>query len=188
MSHCGVMICVEDTGCMDRCAESNFPCYHFRYVTHHANLPDIRKLGPAAGALEGSVGRVNGVEHVSVTSHDMPSVLEMIGYLKLFHIPRALKSGVDVLVVLDLDVGFLGSPQPIVNYMYNMIPSGSSSDSGRSSSSSSVGDGRKGETALPYVYDYTKYNNLDILVQQDVTFIMNRSAAGWCVDRRVHAL
>ena len=157
MSDCGVMICVNDDGCMDRCRAAAFPCYNFKYMTHHAQLPEVVALGASAGARTGSMSSI-------------PSVLEMIAYLKLFHIPRALSRGVELLAVLDLDVGFLGSPQSIFNYMYNTKPLVAK----HTSRPEQLVPGRHDLT-----YDYTQYNQLDALVQQDVTFIMNRSEAGW---------
>lgn len=71
----------------------------------------------------------------------LPSVMEQIGELKLFHVPRALESGVDVFM-LDLDVGFLYSPMVLVKAFY----------------------------ATPHV---------DIFVQEDIIWVMNRSAAAW---------
>eukprot|EP00606_Chrysophyceae_sp_TOSAG23-5_P001167 GSChrysophyteH2.ASY1.ANO1.734.1 assembled CDS len=78
------------------------------------------------------------------TQHANLPEIALLAYLKLYHIPKALQNGLGAVAVLDLDVGFLESPQAIVDYM-----------------------------------DYKHYNNLEALVQQDVTFIMNRSEAGW---------
>lgn len=49
---------------------------------------------------------------------EVPSVMEQIAELKLFHIPQALENNVDVFLI-DLDVGFLESPMQIVNSLYN---------------------------------------------------------------------
>jgi hypothetical protein len=43
----------------------------------------------------------------------LPSVMEQIAQVKLLHVPKALSRGVDVFM-LDLDVGFLESPQHMV--------------------------------------------------------------------------
>jgi hypothetical protein len=69
------------------------------------------------------------------------SVMEQIAILKLQVIPRALALGADVFM-LDLDVGFLASPRPLLEVYL----------------------------ATPMV---------DIFVQEDYLFIMNRSKAGW---------
>ena len=47
----------------------------------------------------------------------LPSVMEQIGEVKLFHIPQAMSKGVDVFM-LDLDVGFLSDPRGIVRTFY----------------------------------------------------------------------
>lgn len=71
----------------------------------------------------------------------LPSVMEQIGEVKLYHVPKALAKGVDVFM-LDLDVGFLYDPMLMVDAFY----------------------------ATP---------KIDIFVQEDMIFIMNRSKAGW---------
>jgi hypothetical protein len=71
----------------------------------------------------------------------LPSVMEQIGEVKLYHVPKALEKGVDVFM-LDLDVGFLNDPMSMVRAFY----------------------------ATP---------KIDIMVQEDMIFIMNRSKAGW---------
>lgn len=71
----------------------------------------------------------------------LPSVMEQIAAVKLFHIPKALLKGVDVFM-LDLDVGFLADPMHMINAF----------------------------TATPEV---------DIFVQEDLLFIMNRTKVGW---------
>ena len=43
------MICVNDPKCEQLCEDASFPCYPFRYKTHHANHPEIVALGPNAG-------------------------------------------------------------------------------------------------------------------------------------------
>lgn len=45
-----------------------------------------------------------------------PSAMEQIAILKLYHIPKALKRGVDVFT-LDLDAGFLGNPLTLVRQL-----------------------------------------------------------------------
>jgi hypothetical protein len=69
------------------------------------------------------------------------SALEQIALLKLFHVPKALKRGVDIFTV-DLDVGFLDDPMMLVNYR-------------------------------------VKYPRVDVFVQMDISFVMNRSVVGW---------
>lgn len=69
------------------------------------------------------------------------SVMEQIAILKLRHIPKALSLGANVFM-LDLDVGFLTSPQYLLD-VYNQLPM------------------------------------VDIFVQEDYLFIMNRSKVGW---------
>lgn len=71
----------------------------------------------------------------------LPSVMEQIGEVKLFHVPKALEKGVDVFM-LDLDVGFLFDPMVMV----------------------------KAFVATP---------NVDVFVQEDLIFLMNRTTAGW---------
>jgi len=71
----------------------------------------------------------------------LPSVMEQIAEVKLYHVPKALSLGVDVFM-LDLDVGFLGDPMHMVRAFH--------------------------ETPL-----------VDIFVQEDLIFIMNRTKAGW---------
>lgn len=70
-----------------------------------------------------------------------PSVMEQIAAVKLYHIPKALAAGVNIFM-LDLDVGFLQSPQLMV---------------------------------APFQQTPT----IDVFVQQDYLFIMNRTKAGW---------
>lgn len=71
----------------------------------------------------------------------LPSAMEQIAVLKLFHMPKALLKGVDMFVV-DLDVGFLDSP-------------------------------------IELMKDFIKNPNIDVFVQHDISFVMNRSLAGW---------
>ena len=67
--------------------------------------------------------------------------MEQIAYIKLYETPKALALGVDVFM-LDLDVGFLSDPLPIVDtFMANAIA--------------------------------------DIVVQEDLIYLMNRTKAGW---------
>ena len=47
----------------------------------------------------------------------LPSVMEQIAKVKLFHVPKALNLGVDVFM-LDLDVGFLGDPSIMLKAFY----------------------------------------------------------------------
>ena len=69
------------------------------------------------------------------------SVMEQIAYIKLYEIRKALKLGVNVFM-LDLDVGFLADPIPIIDtFMTNPIA--------------------------------------DIVVQEDLVYIMNRTRIGW---------
>ena len=81
---CAIMVCVSDEGCMKLCQKNDFPCYSYNF--HTAN-PEADPKG------------VN--------------VMEQIAYLKLYHIPKALSKGVNV-VLLDLDVGFLSNPRPLL--------------------------------------------------------------------------
>eukprot|EP00981_Chlorochromonas_danica_P013934 scaffold7111_cov187-Ochromonas_danica.AAC.6 len=69
----------------------------------------------------------------------LPSPLEQIAVLKLYHIPQALEKEVNVMM-LDLDVGFLRSP---LNLLEVMNP------------------------------------KVDIYLQKDIAYVMNRSRAGW---------
>lgn len=72
-----------------------------------------------------------------------PSMMEQIAILKLRHLPKALKAGVDVFM-LDLDVGFLATPQPLVDVFNDPVNKG-----------------------------------VDVFVQEDMIFIMNRTKIGW---------
>ena len=157
MSDCSIMICVDDLNCMQKCKENDFPCYLFEYEKQHANLPEIALLGAQAGYAD---------PNAPAGSVSKPSVMELIAYLKLYHIPKALQNGLGAVAVLDLDVGFLESPQSIVDYMYDLKSQGKS-------------DSTNSKAVLKPQRDYKHYNNLEALVQQDVTFIMNRSEAGW---------
>lgn len=47
----------------------------------------------------------------------LPSVMEQIAKVKLFYVPKALTMGVDVFM-LDLDVGFLGDPNLMIQAFY----------------------------------------------------------------------
>ena len=109
---CAIMVCVSDEGCMKQCRHSGFPCYAY----------DFKAANP-------------GVDPQNV------GVMEQIAYLKLYHIPKALSKGVNV-VLLDLDVGFLSNP-------------------------------------LPLLQRFMADEHVDAYVQKDVTFIMNRTVAGW---------
>eukprot|EP01038_Epipyxis_sp_PR26KG_P005872 gene5872-8097_t len=111
LSDCTIMICVSDENCMRLCNQSSFPCYDFRYDSFHK---DIKVL---------------------------PSALEQIGELKLYHIPKALRLGVDILMI-DLDVGFLDNPLKLLDII-------------------------------------NKSKGIDVLVQKDVSFVMNRTLVGW---------
>ena len=67
--------------------------------------------------------------------------MEQIAYIKLYETPKALALGVNVFM-LDLDVGFLSDPLPVVDtFMSNTIA--------------------------------------DIVVQEDLIYLMNRTKAGW---------
>jgi len=67
--------------------------------------------------------------------------MEQIAYIKLYETPKALVRNVNVFM-LDLDVGFLSDPLPIIDtFISNPIA--------------------------------------DIVVQEDLIYIMNRSRAGW---------
>jgi hypothetical protein len=67
--------------------------------------------------------------------------MEQIAYIKLYETPKALQRNVSVFM-LDLDVGFLSDPLPIIDtFIANPIA--------------------------------------DIVVQEDLIYIMNRSRAGW---------
>eukprot|EP00605_Chrysophyceae_sp_TOSAG23-4_P002246 GSChrysophyteH1.ASY1.ANO1.2490.1 assembled CDS len=107
MSDCALMICVDDASCINKCKANNFPCYLFEYEKHHMSLPEIEKIGEKAGFRDKS----------AYSATLKPPVMELIAYLKLYHIPKALNSGLGAAVVLDLDVGFLRSPQAIVDYI-----------------------------------------------------------------------
>jgi hypothetical protein len=72
---------------------------------------------------------------------NLPSAMEQIGILKLFHMPKALLKGVDMFVV-DLDVGFLENP-------------------------------------LKLMKDFIKNPKIDVFVQHDISFVMNRTREGW---------
>lgn len=65
--------------------------------------------------------------------------MEQIAELKLLHIPKALKRGVDI-IMIDLDVGFLTSPMNLINKIES---------------------------------------DVDIYVQKDIAYVMNRTLAGW---------
>lgn len=70
-----------------------------------------------------------------------PSVMEQIAAVKLYHIPKALGSGVNVFM-LDLDVGFLQTPELLIT-------------------------------------PFRETPTIDVFVQLDFLFIMNRTKAGW---------
>jgi hypothetical protein len=72
-----------------------------------------------------------------------PPMMEQIAILKLRHLPKALEIGVDVFM-LDLDVGFLASPVPLIDVFNDPINA-----------------------------------KVDIFVQEDMIFIMNRTKIGW---------
>ena len=74
----------------------------------------------------------------------LPSTLEQIANLKLLHLPKALRKGVDLLM-LDLDVGFLADPMKLIHQFYtdNML------------------------------------KKKDVIMQQDMVFIMDRSVEKW---------
>ena len=74
---------------------------------------------------------------------ERPSMMEQIAILKLRHLPKALAKGIDVFM-LDLDVGFLASPQPFID-----------------------------------VFNDPVNRKIDIFVQEDMIFIMNRTKIGW---------
>ena len=121
---CGLVICVSDPKCMNLCSNALFPCYDYQYdPSRHPSRP-VERL--RSGKLASNI----------------PSVMEQIAIIKLFEIPKALAQGVDVFM-LDLDVGFLADPMPIVD-----------------------------------TFVATRAT-ADILVQEDMIFIMNRSRAGW---------
>jgi len=118
-SDCALMICVSDPYCIQLCALSSFPCFDFQYAQYR----DVHHTGVANSG--------------DMKTSQMPSALEQIALLKLFHIPRALAAGVDVFM-LDLDVGFLDDPMVLVN-------------------------------------EWNEFPTTDVFVQDDITFIMNRS-------------
>ena len=74
----------------------------------------------------------------------LPSALEQIANLKLFHLPKALRKGVDLLM-LDLDVGFLADPMKLIRQFYT-------------------------DPML---------RKKDVIMQQDMVFIMDRSVEKW---------
>jgi hypothetical protein len=74
----------------------------------------------------------------------LPSALEQIAHLKLRHLPRALRRGVDLLM-LDLDVGFLDDPMKLIRQFYTD----------------------------------RQLLKKDVIVQQDMVFIMDRSVEKW---------
>ena len=162
MSDCSIMVCVDDMKCMQKCRENDFPCYSFEYESQHAHLPEIALLGAQAGYADPAL---------APSKVRKPPVMELIAYLKLYHIPKAMQSGLGAVAVLDLDVGFLESPQAIVDYMYDL-----KKPEGQEGQGDKIEDGM---SVLKPSRNYKKYNNLEALVQQDVTFIMNRSEAGW---------
>ena len=74
----------------------------------------------------------------------LPSALEQIANLKLLHLPKVLRKGVDLLM-LDLDVGFLADPMKLIRQFYT-------------------------DTML---------QKKDVIMQQDMVFIMDRSVEKW---------
>ena len=74
----------------------------------------------------------------------LPSALEQIAHLKLLHLPRALRRGVDLLM-LDLDVGFLDDPMKLIRQFYTD----------------------------------KQLLKKDVIMQQDMVFIMDRSVEKW---------
>lgn len=91
MVHCAIMVCVNDVECMRMCADADFPCYNFEYK--HLELS-------------------NNLNNLKGESTEISS-MEQIAHLKLLHLPKALKRGVDIFV-LDLDVGFTASPKELL--------------------------------------------------------------------------
>jgi hypothetical protein len=84
-SDCSLVVCMSDPGCMKLCDDYNFPCYDWNFAEHYPS----RKT-------------------------EIVHKMEEIAVFKLRHIPLALQRGVD-LFILDLDVGFLSSPAPILD-------------------------------------------------------------------------
>jgi hypothetical protein len=82
---CSIMVCVSDDNCFRQCKDHMFPCFDY----HH---------------------RVDGNSNKA-----LPHTMEQIAHLKLFHIPKALKKGVDIFT-LDLDVGFYGKQSKEITY------------------------------------------------------------------------
>jgi hypothetical protein len=91
---CSFVICVSDSNCMNLCKSSYFPCYN--YYDH------------LSSSSEGGGG--NGGKGVTTSPL---SVMEQIAKVKLFYIPMALNTGVNVFM-LDLDVGFLYNPNVLI--------------------------------------------------------------------------
>lgn len=85
-SACTIMVCVTDAKCLRLCEESNFPCINFRYDQFH---PVCHQSICSYLSLISSNLWIH-TQELTV----MPSALEQIGELKLFHIPKALKKGV----------------------------------------------------------------------------------------------
>jgi hypothetical protein len=91
---CSFVICVSDMNCMNLCKSSYFPCYN--YYDH------------LSSSESGGAGGDGGIVTTSKVS-----VMEQIAKVKLFYIPMALNTGVNVFM-LDLDVGFLYNPKIII--------------------------------------------------------------------------
>eukprot|EP01040_Poterioochromonas_malhamensis_P007223 gene7223-7796_t len=70
---------------------------------------------------------------------ELPSPLEQIAELKLYHLPKALNKGVNI-IILDSDVGFLSTPKNLIDLINPKV---------------------------------------DMYVQKDIAYVMNRTKAGW---------
>jgi len=90
----------------------------------------------------------------------LPSALEQIAELKLYHIPKALARGIDI-VMLDLDVGFTENPM-------NLFGRYLQKQEGTPQQWDNKHRGKRREEA-----------SVDVLAQQDISFIMNRTRVGW---------
>lgn len=102
LSACAVMICVSDNHCMERCKQSLFPCIDFQYSDFH---PVSKSFAIHIAVLIICI--------LFQEKSKLPHTLEQIAELKLYHIPKVLSRGVDV-IMLDLDVGFLSDPRRLL--------------------------------------------------------------------------
>lgn len=129
ISDCAVMICVSDPGCMQRCKDSSFPCYSYKYSNVYKDIDssslkrghvkkrqkiEQKKEKEKFGVKKFYTGGV-GERRTTVTP------MEQIANLKLYHLPKALALGVD-LFILDLDVGFINNPMDMIRSVTETRP------------------------------------------------------------------